>query len=159
MIFKGEELIKAWKDFEGTEPVKAAEVTDEPEFLAFLGDSLLYPVSRETSDALYPLMATKYESRFSYNGTDYGETGHLCEVDQIHMGGRRYFRFCGTQLETAAQLLRVKRTIEAVRAFEREKIEKKLAFIRAIEEQEQAEKELAAEERPDAAGQDGKQED
>lgn len=115
MFLMGERLKKAWADFFGTEPVTAAEVIDEPEFLAFLGsDCKLYPVSAETSDVLMPLMSTMITGgRMEYNGTEYGEEGPICCVELLHMPGGRYFRF-PSDVEMVCGLHRLKKWIDVI---------------------------------------------
>lgn len=121
MLYDGEKLMKAWKDFEGTEPVKPEQVTDDPDFLAFLEGSRLYEVSAETCTALWPLMRTETELRFMYNGTEYRSEGLLCGADVVHLKGKRFFLFNGSAAEELSELLRLKKTVQAICKFEQER--------------------------------------
>ena len=121
MLHDGEKLMRAWEDFEGTEPVKPEQVTDDPDFLAFLGNGRLYEVSAETCDALWPLMRTETELRFTYNGTEYRTEGLLCGADVVHLKGKRFFLFNGSAAEELSGLLRLKKTVQAIYKFEQER--------------------------------------
>lgn len=126
MILVGERLAKAWKDFSHRDPVHVSMITDDPDILAFLGDCHVYEVSREISDALLPLMHTEYTGRVEFNGTEYEFQGHIAEVEQLHIGGKRYWKFV-SGVEELNSMLRIGKMIEAIIDFEQERWEKATA--------------------------------
>ena len=123
MLLMGSSLMEAWNEFAYTDPVPIEEITDDPEFLAFLGSGHVYEVSRKVSDALLPLMHTKYTGGFTYNGTEYGIEGYIADVQQLHIDGKRYWKFPEGAEELCA-MLRIKMTIEAVCLREKERWER-----------------------------------
>ncbi len=124
MMLKGEDLARAYNELAQTEPVRLADIEDDPQVLAFLGaESYVYPVSVETSDALLPLMSKRITGYFEYNGSEYEVDTAIMDVRQIHRKGKRYFQFPGGAEEIAGWI-RLREAVDAIYVTERERWER-----------------------------------